>query len=70
MDIEELSHNRILLRSKKSDPKRKGISFVLMAETKDEYREWVDKITNIIRTQRDFLNAIQDPIAYEKGMHC
>lgn len=31
-------------------------------------QEWVDTITSILQTQRDFLKAIQSPIAYQKEL--
>lgn len=66
MKIEKLSDNRFLLRS--TDPQRQELSFVLTTQTQEQYREWVDKITNILQTQHDFLKAIQSPIAYQKEL--
>lgn len=66
MKIEKLSYNRILFRS--TDPQRQDVSFVLMAETHDEYREWVDTLDNIREEQNDFLTAIQDPITHHQQL--
>ncbi len=64
MEVEKLSYNRILLRS--TDPKRQELSFVLMAQTQEEYCDWVDKLDNIRKMQNDFLTAIRDPISYQQ----
>lgn len=66
MVMEEMSDNRFLLRS--TDPQRQGLSFVLVTQSPEQYREWVDTITNILQTQHDFLKAIQSPIVYQKEL--
>lgn len=66
MKIEKLSDNRFLLRS--TDPQRQELCFVLTTQTQEQYREWVDKIDNILDKQHDFLKAIQSPIAYQRNL--
>lgn len=66
MKIEKLSDNRFLLRS--TDPQRQELCFVLTTQTPEQYREWVDKIDNILDKQHDFLKAIQSPIAYQRNL--
>lgn len=66
MKIEKLSDNRFLLRS--TDPQRQELCFVLTTQTPEQYREWVDTITEILRIQCDFLKALQSPIAYQKEL--
>ncbi len=36
--------------------------------TPSRRQEWVETITSILQTQRDFLKAIQSPIAYQKEL--
>lgn len=42
-----------------------GIKIKADQETREE---WVKMITSILQTQKDFLKAIQSPIAYQKEL--
>lgn len=59
---------RFLIRS--TDPRKPGLGFSCAAVDENGARkqEWVDTITAILQTQRDFLKAIQSPIAYQKEL--
>lgn len=43
-----------------------GIGFVCTASTEELRNQWVKTIKDILQKQRDFLKAIQSPIAYQK----
>lgn len=66
MLMEELSENRLMLRS--TDPQRQEISYIITTQSSEQLHEWMDTITNILQTQHDFLKAIQSPIAYQKEL--
>lgn len=66
MFMEELSENRLMLRS--TDPQRQEISYVITIQTSEQLDEWKHTITNLLQTQHDFLKAIQSPIAYQKEL--
>ncbi|XP_034255517.1 kalirin isoform X2 [Thrips palmi] len=51
-----------------TDPKKTSLAYVCQAASKESHDEWVSTITNIFQTQRDFLKAIQSPIAYQKEL--
>ncbi|XP_070530534.1 triple functional domain protein isoform X5 [Cardiocondyla obscurior] len=60
---------KFIIRS--TDPRNPGLGFCCsVAEESNGPRrqEWVDTITAILQTQRDFLKAIQSPIAYQKEL--
>jgi len=60
---------KFIIRS--TDPRKPGLGFSCsVAEESNGPRrqEWVDTITAILQTQRDFLKAIQSPIAYQKEL--
>lgn len=61
---------KFIIRS--TDPRKPGLGFscsVAAEESSGPRRqEWVDTITAILQTQRDFLKAIQSPIAYQKEL--
>ncbi|EZA49568.1 Triple functional domain protein [Ooceraea biroi] len=60
---------KFVIRS--TDPRKPGLGFSCsVAEESNGPRrqEWVDTITAILQTQRDFLKAIQSPIAYQKEL--
>ncbi|VEN44694.1 unnamed protein product, partial [Callosobruchus maculatus] len=50
-----------------TDPNIK-IGFSCQAANEDVQRQWVTTIHDILQTQRDFLKAIQSPIAYQKEL--
>lgn len=59
---------KFVIRS--TDPRKPGLGFVCFAaeETGPSKQEWLDTINAILQTQRDFLKAIQSPIAYQKEL--
>lgn len=59
---------KFIIRS--TDPRKPGLAFSCSAaeENGPRKQEWVDTITAILQTQRDFLKAIQSPIAYQKEL--
>ncbi|XP_050446122.1 kalirin isoform X3 [Cataglyphis hispanica] len=60
---------KFVIRS--TDPRKPGLGFscsVAEESSGPRRQEWVDTITAILQTQRDFLKAIQSPIAYQKEL--
>lgn len=51
-----------------TDPRKTNLAYVCQAMSKESRDEWVSTIKNILQTQRDFLKAIQSPIAYQKEL--
>ncbi|XP_076248755.1 trio Rho guanine nucleotide exchange factor isoform X3 [Calliopsis andreniformis] len=70
MSLEECYDDpeKFVIRS--TDPRKPGLGFSCSAfeENGPRKQEWVDMITAILQTQRDFLKAIQSPIAYQKEL--
>lgn len=70
MSLEECydEPEKLIIRS--TDPRKPGLGFFCRAveENGPRKQEWVDTITAILQTQRDFLKAIQSPIAYQKEL--
>lgn len=59
--------DKFVIRS--TDPRKPGLAFsCITVEEGPRYQEWVETITSILQTQRDFLKAIQSPIAYQKEL--
>lgn len=56
--------SKFLLRS--TDPRKASIAFVCQGENEDDHHTWTSQIRHLLQTQRDFLMAIQSPIAYQK----
>lgn len=50
-----------------TDPNR-SIGFVCQAATEELQKQWLTTIRDILQTQRDFLKALQSPIAYQKEL--
>lgn len=50
---------------KSTDPNQ-CIGFICQAPTASEQNQWLATIQGILDKQRDFVNAIQSPIAYQK----
>lgn len=44
------------------------MGFVCMAPSEELRNQWIKTIKDILQTQRDFLKAIQSPIAYQKEL--
>lgn len=53
---------------KSTDPNKPSLGFVCQASTIESFGQWVSTINNILQTQKDFLKAIQSPIAYQKEL--
>lgn len=66
MVMEELSENRLLVRS--TDPQRPEISYIITAKSTEQWHEWVKNLKKILKTQHDFLDALQSPIAYQMDL--
>lgn len=70
MSLEECydDSEKFIIRS--TDPRKPSLGFSCSAveENGPRKQEWVDTITAILQTQRDFLKAIQSPIAYQKEL--
>lgn len=57
---------KFILKSK--DPHQEGLSFIVQANLVEERNEWVRNIEAILKTQLDFLRALQSPINYQKEL--
>ena len=55
---------KFLLQSE--DPRRPSVAFVCQGANEQERAQWVAQIRHLLAAQRDFLKAIQSPIAYQK----
>lgn len=53
---------------KSTDPRRPAQWFVCHAHSTESRSEWLQNLRQILQTQRDFLKAIQSPIAYQKEL--
>lgn len=51
-----------------SDPNKPSQSFTCQAATPELQQQWLSTIGNILQTQKDFLKAIESPIAYQKEL--
>lgn len=49
-----------------TDPRKPHLAFVCQGATEDNRNQWVSQIRHLLQTQKDFLKAIQSPIAYQK----
>ncbi|KAG7167736.1 Triple functional domain protein-like 1, partial [Homarus americanus] len=54
------------LMLKSTDPRKPNLAFVCQGATDDDRNQWVSQIRHLLQTQKDFLKAIQSPIAYQK----
>ena len=70
MTLEDYSEDpeKFIIRS--TDKVKPGPGYICGAveEGGPRRQEWVDQITSLLQTQRDFLLAIQSPIAYQKEL--
>ncbi|XP_055685708.1 kalirin isoform X2 [Lutzomyia longipalpis] len=66
-DISNASGDKFLIRS--TDHKRQGVGYICTAATGEMHKKWYNKISEIIRNQSDFANAIQRPIDYQKELN-
>ncbi|XP_066961005.1 kalirin isoform X3 [Macrobrachium rosenbergii] len=51
---------------KSTDPRKPYLAFVCQGASDDDRNQWVSQIRHLLQTQKDFLKAIQSPIAYQK----
>ncbi|XP_069951615.1 triple functional domain protein isoform X1 [Cherax quadricarinatus] len=51
---------------KSADPRKPNLAFVCQGASEDDKNQWVSQIKHLLQTQKDFLKAIQSPIAYQK----
>ncbi|RZF34081.1 hypothetical protein LSTR_LSTR011651 [Laodelphax striatellus] len=51
-----------------TDPQKPALAYVCLAASAEKRVEWIYKLRNILQTQKDFLKAIQSPIAYQKEL--
>ncbi|XP_073973142.1 trio Rho guanine nucleotide exchange factor isoform X3 [Rhodnius prolixus] len=51
-----------------TDPKKPGIAYACIAPNAESRKEWLDNLRDLLKKQRDFLKAIQSPIAYQKEL--
>uniref|UniRef100_A0A224XHF4 Putative guanine nucleotide exchange factor for rho and rac gtpase n=1 Tax=Panstrongylus lignarius TaxID=156445 RepID=A0A224XHF4_9HEMI len=51
-----------------TDPKKPGVAFACIAPNGEARKEWLDNLRDLLKKQRDFLKAIQSPIAYQKEL--
>jgi triple functional domain protein len=50
-----------------TDPRKPHLGYICQPSSKESRDEWVSTIRSILQKQKDFLKAIQSPIAYQKG---
>ncbi|XP_046401247.1 triple functional domain protein [Ischnura elegans] len=65
-DCDDGESYKFVIRS--TDPLKPRLVFVCQGASKESRDEWVATIRNILQTQKDFLKAIQYPIAYQKEL--
>lgn len=51
-----------------TDPRKPNMAYVCQGASQASRDEWVATIRAILQTQKDFLKAIQSPIAYQKEL--
>jgi hypothetical protein len=51
-----------------TDPRKPNLMYTCQGASQDSRDEWVATIKTILQTQKDFLKAIQSPIAYQKEL--
>ncbi|XP_021922834.1 triple functional domain protein-like isoform X3 [Zootermopsis nevadensis] len=69
MSMEEIVDDsdvcKFVIRS--TDPRKPNLGYICQPSSKENGDEWVSTIRSILQKQKDFLKAIQSPIAYQKG---
>jgi triple functional domain protein len=63
--IDDGDSYKFVIRS--TDPRKPNLGFICQPSSKENRDEWVSTIRSILQKQKDFLKAIQSPIAYQKG---
>uniref|UniRef100_A0A1Y1LT27 Uncharacterized protein n=2 Tax=Photinus pyralis TaxID=7054 RepID=A0A1Y1LT27_PHOPY len=51
-----------------TDPGKPNLAFTCQTSSPELLEQWITTIDNILQTQKDFLKAIQSPIAYQKEL--
>jgi hypothetical protein len=51
-----------------TDPRKPNLMYTCQGSSQAYRDDWVATIKNILQTQKDFLKAIQSPIAYQKEL--
>lgn len=51
-----------------TDPNKPATGFICQASNEESLEQWLSTIKDILQSQRDFLKAIQSPIAYQKEL--
>ncbi|MPC97645.1 Triple functional domain protein [Portunus trituberculatus] len=62
--VEDGDPLKFLLKS--TDPHKPHLAFICQGASEDDRNQWVSQIRHLLQTQKDFLKAIQYPIAYQK----
>ncbi|KAG0715143.1 Triple functional domain protein [Chionoecetes opilio] len=62
--VEDGDPIKFLLKS--TDPHKPNLAFICQGASEDDRNQWVSQIRHLLQTQKDFLKAIQYPIAYQK----
>ena len=63
-DVSDAHSKKFLISS--TDPQRLGLSFVCSAASSDLHYEWVESIKYQLQKQYDFVNAIKNPIKFQR----
>ncbi|XP_050432765.1 triple functional domain protein isoform X1 [Adelges cooleyi] len=63
---DESSEGAFVIKS--TDPRKPPLWYVCHAHNPESRSEWLQNLRQILQTQRDFLKAIQSPIAYQKEL--
>lgn len=62
--VDDGDPHKFLLKS--TDPHKPNVACVCLGASEDDRNQWVSQIRHLLQTQKDFLKAIQYPIAYQK----
>lgn len=70
MSLDDMPEDPEKFGIRSTDPRKPALVFLCAVVEEGGLRkqEWVETITSILQTQRDFLKAIQSPIAYQKEL--
>jgi triple functional domain protein len=68
MSLEECADDPCKFIIHSTDPRKPNLAYTCQGATQSQKEEWVATIRGILQTQKDFLKAIQSPIAYQKEL--
>lgn len=51
-----------------TDPRKLSVAYVCQAQNAESRAEWLQKLRELIEKQKNFVIAIQSPIAYQKEL--